>query len=547
MAGKLLIYGQEARDALQQGMDILAGAVKVTMGPRGRLVAFDKGWGAPAMTRDGVTVAREIGLGDPRHEAGVELLMQAATRTSDVAGDGTTTAIVLAHAIVTEGLKAVAAGVNPILLQRGLQAATDAVVAALRAAALPMTGRQSIAQVATIAAADPAIGELVAAVMEKVGRDGLVTVEDGRRIQTEVEYVQGMQLDRGYVSSSFVTDGARMEAVVEDPYVLVTDKRLSKVADVLHVLAVIAGSDRRELLIVAEDVEGDALATLVLNKQRGVVNVVAIRAPNVGERRKDLLRDIAIVTGALVVSDETGRRLEDVRLEDLGDCTRVIARRDDAVIVGGQGDPVAIRARIAQLKAARETTTYFYDRERLRERVARLSSGVAIIRPGAGSEVEMKEKKARVENALAAARAAYEEGIVPGGGVANLDAIAALDAIQLRGDAAIGVTILRRALEEPMRQIATNAGANGSVVVAEVRRHQDRHASKTWGFDAMAGQYVDLVVAGIVDPARVTRLALENASSVARMILTTEVLIVEKPGDEKNATCRGIASPAFSR
>jgi chaperonin GroEL len=345
-----------------------------------------------------------------------------------------------------------------------------------------------------------------------------------------------MQLDRGYVSSSFVTDPARREAVVEDPYVLITDKRLSRVAEVLPVLAVIAESDRRELLIIAEDVEGDALATLVLNKQRGVVSVVAIKAPNVGARRKDLLQDIAILTGALVVSDETGRRLEAVRLGDLGDCTRVIARRDDAVIVGGQGDPTAIRARIAQLKAAREDTTYFYDREKLQERVAKLSSGVAIIRPGAGSEVEMKEKKARVEDALAAARAAYEEGIVPGGGVAYLNAIPALDTIQLQGDEAIGVTILRRALEEPMRQIATNAGENGAAVVAEVRRHQEQHASKAWGFDALAGQYVDLVAAGIVDPAKVTRLALENASSVAQMILTTEVLIVEKPPDEKSAT-----------
>ncbi|GAC1430684.1 MAG: chaperonin GroEL [Chloroflexota bacterium] len=534
MPGKLLIYDEEARNALREGINTLAGAVKVTMGPRGRNVALGKKYGAPTVTHDGVTVAKEIELADAQENLGAQLLKEAATKTNDVVGDGTTTATVLAQAIVNEGIKAVVAGANPMQLKRGIQAGTDAVIAAIRKSATPVSGREGIAQIATISAADREIGDLVAEVLDKVGRDGVVTVEEAQGITTEIEYVEGMQLDRGYISPHFVTDTEHMEAVIENPAVLITDKKISALSDILPVLEKVAQSGRRELLIIAEDVDGEALATLVVNKLRGIVNVVAIKAPAFGDRRKEMLRDIAILTGGQVITEDVGRRLDSARLEDLGQCTRVVARKDDTVIVGGRGEQADIKGRIEQIKAQIEDTTSDYDREKLQERLAKLAGGVGVIRAGAGSEVEMKEKKARVEDALAAARAAYEEGIVPGGGVAYINAIPALDTVKLQGDEAIGVSILRRALEEPIRQIAYNAGEDGSVVIAEARRHQEQHNSKTWGFDVVSGQFVELIGAGIIDPVKVTRSALENASSIAQMILTTDALVVDKPAEGKD-------------
>jgi chaperonin GroEL len=531
MAGRLLLYDEEARRALQEGIDILARAVRVTMGPCGRMVVFDRGFGTPVITRDGVTVAREIGLADPRQEAGVQLLRHAATRANDLAGDGTTTATVLAQEIVREGLRALAAGASPLQLAQGIEAATKAVVAALREAALPATSRASLAQVATIAAVDAEIGATVAEALDRVGRDGVVTVEDGRSLQTEVEYVEGMQLPNGYLSPGLVTDEGKMQALLDDPYVLVTAQRISTVAEALAILGVLLSSDRRDLFIVAEDVDGEALATLLLNVKKGVARISAIRAPEVGTRRKHILQDIATLTGGHVVSGETGLRLTAVRDADFGDCKRVIVEKERAILIGGQGEATAIASRIAQLKAELAETDYFYDRDKLRERLARLVSGVAVIRPGAASEVEMKEKKLRYEDALAAARAARDEGIVPGGGVAYLNACAALDMAQspLEGDAATGAAILRRALEAPIRQIAANAGAEGPVVVAGVQLAQEEHGSTNWGYDAACGCYVDMVAAGIVDAAMVARVALESGSSAARMILTTSAMVTDWP------------------
>jgi len=532
MPGKLLVYDEEARNALREGINILAGAVKVTMGPRGRNVALGKKYGAPTVTHDGVTVAKEIELADARENLGAQLLKEAATKTNDVVGDGTTTATVLAQAIVNEGIRAVVAGANPMMLKRGIQAGTDAVIAAIRAGATPVSGREGIEQIATISSADPEIGRMVAEVLDKVGRDGVVTVEEAQGIATEIEYVEGMQLDRGYISAHFVTDTEHMEAVIDNPYVLITDKKISAIADILPVLEQVAQSGRRELLIIAEDVDAEALATLVVNKLRGIINVVAIKAPAFGDRRKEMLQDIAFLTGGEVITEDVGRRLDSARLDDLGQCTRVVARKDDTVIVGGKGSAAEIKGRIEQIKAQIDDTTSDYDREKLQERLAKLAGGVGVIRAGASSEVEMKEKKARIEDAVAAARAAYEEGIVPGGGVAYVNAIPALESVKLSGDEAIGVTILRRALEEPIRQIAYNAGEDGSVVIADVRRAQESNNSKSWGFDVMTGQYVELIGAGIIDPAKVTRSALENASSIAQMILTTDALVVDMPEDK---------------
>ncbi len=541
MPSKLLVYDEAARDALKTGINTLASAVKVTMGPRGRNVALGKKYGAPIITHDGVTVAKEIELEDASENLGAQLLKEAATKTNDNVGDGTTTSTVLAQAIVNEGIKSVVAGANPMLLKRGIQAGTEAVIAAIRASATPVSGREGIKQIATISAADTEIGDMVAEVLDKVGRDGVVTVEEAQGIQTEIEYVEGMQLDRGYISPHFVTDTEHMEAVIESPAVLITDKKISAIADILPVLEKVAQSGKRELLIIAEDVDGEALATLVVNKLRGIINVVAIKAPAFGDRRKEMLRDIAVLTGGQVITEDVGRRLDSARLDDLGQCTRVVAHKDDTVIVGGRGDSAEIKGRIEQIKAQIEDTTSDYDREKLQERLAKLAGGVGVIRAGASSEVEMKEKKARVEDAVAAARAAFEEGIVPGGGVAYLNAIPALDAVQLKGDEAIGVNILRRALEEPIRQISHNAGEDGSVVISEVRRAQEKNNSKTWGYDVMTDQYVELVGAGIIDPVKVTRTALENASSIAQMILTTEALIVDKKEEDPDNVGSGHA------
>ncbi|MFQ3663368.1 MAG: chaperonin GroEL [Chloroflexaceae bacterium] len=534
---KQLIFDQQARAALKHGIDTLATAVKTTLGPRGRNVALDKKWGAPNVTHDGVTVAKEIELKDPFENLGVQLLKQAAVKTNDVAGDGTTTATVLAQAIITEGLKLVAAGANPMLLKRGLDKGGQALVARIKQQAITLKGREEIRQVATISAQDPEVGELLATVMDKIGRDGVVTVEEGKSTVLEHELVEGMQFDRGYISPYFVTDPARMEAVIDDPYILITDKKISAINDLVPILEAVLATGKKELVVIAEDVDGDALATLVVNKLRGTLNGLAVKAPGFGDRRKAMLQDIAILTGGTVISEEIGRKLEHTRLEDLGRARRIRADKDNTVIVEGHGDKAAIQARIAQLKQQIETTTSDYDREKLQERVAKLSGGVAVIKVGAPTEPAMKERKARVEDALNATRAAVEEGIVPGGGVALLNAIPALDEVQVQFDEErMALNVLRRALEEPLRQLAINAGDDGSVVVDQVRTTQRKHNNLNYGYDVMTGAYVDLMAAGIIDPAKVVRTALENAISVAGMILTTEALIVEAPEPKKQQT-----------
>ncbi len=534
---KQLIFDQQARAALKHGIDTLATAVKTTLGPRGRNVALDKKWGAPNVTHDGVTVAREIELKDPFENLGVQLLKQAAVKTNDVAGDGTTTATVLAQAIITEGLKLVAAGANPMLLKRGLDKGGQALVARIKQHAITLKGREEIRQVATISAQDSEVGELLATVMDKIGRDGVVTVEEGKSTVLEHELVEGMQFDRGYISPYFVTDSARMEAVIDDPYILITDKKISAINDLVPILEAVLATGKKELVIIAEDVDGDALATLVVNKLRGALNGLAVKAPGFGDRRKAMLQDIAILTGGTVISEEIGRKLEHTKLEDLGRARRVKADKDNTVIVEGHGDKAAIQARISQLKQQIETTTSDYDREKLQERVAKLSGGVAVIKVGAPTEPAMKERKARVEDALNATRAAVEEGIVPGGGVALLNAIPALDEVQTQFDEErMALNVLRRALEEPLRQLAINAGEDGSVVVDQVRTTQRKHGNLNYGYDVMTGAYVDLMAAGIIDPAKVVRTAVENAISVAGMILTTEALIVDAPEPKKQQT-----------
>ncbi len=536
MPAKQLIFDEVARARLKTGIDHLANAVKVTMGPRGRNVALDKKWGPPTVTHDGVTVAKEIELPDPFENMGAQLLKQAATKTQDVAGDGTTTATVLAQAIVTEGLRNVVAGANPMLLKRGIEKGTDAVVEYIKSVAKPVQGRQDVAHIATISANDPEIGNMLADIMEKVGKDGVVTVEEGKGLKMEVEYTEGMQFDRGYISPYFITNPERMEAVLEEPYILITDEKISAVNDIVPTLEKVIQTGKKDILIIAEDVEGEALATLVVNKLRGTLNCLAVKAPGFGDRRKEMLRDIAILTGGLVVSKEAGRRLDGVQLTDLGQARRVVANKDETTIVEGKGKPSEIQGRIQQIKVQIEETTSDYDREKLQERLAKLSGGVAVIKVGAATEVELKEKKARVEDAMHATRAAAEEGIVPGGGVVLLNAVSALDKVQVSGDESVGLSILRRALDEPLRQIAENGGYEGSVVVEEVRRRQKAENNPNIGFDVMTGEYTDLVKRGIIDPAKVTRSALENAASVAAMILTTESLITEIPEKEKAKT-----------
>ncbi|MBX5449180.1 chaperonin GroEL [Thermogemmatispora sp.] len=530
---KQLVFDEQARHALKKGIDVLAEAVKVTLGPKGRNVALDKKFGAPSVTHDGVTVAKEIQLEDPFENMGAQLLKEAATKTNDVAGDGTTTATVLAQAIVTEGLKNLAAGANPMQLKLGIDKGTEAVVEYIRSKAIPVEGKKEIAQVATISAADETIGNLIAEVMEKVGKDGVITVEESRGINFETEYVEGMQIDRGYISPYFVTNSEKMEAVIDEPYILITDKKISAVQDILPILEQLTQQGKREIVIVAEDVDGEALATLVVNKLRGVLNVLAVKAPGFGDRRKEMLRDMAILTGGQVISEEMGRRLDSTTLADLGQARRVVATKDNMTIVEGRGNPADIQARIRQIKAQIEETTSDYDREKLQERLAKLAGGVALIKVGAGTEVELKYRKTRVEDALSATRAAVEEGIVPGGGVALLNAIKALDNVKLEGDAATGVSILRRALEEPMRQLAINAGRDGSVVVEGVRRAQQEQKNENVGYNVLTDRYEDMVAAGIIDPAKVTRSALQNAASIAAMILTTEALITDIPEKEK--------------
>jgi chaperonin GroEL len=533
MTAKLVIYDEEARRALKSGIDALASAVKTTLGPKGRNVALDKKFGAPTVTHDGVTVARDIELEDPFENMGAQLLKEAATKTEDVAGDGTTTATVLAQAILHEGFKNVAAGANPMQIKLGLEKATQAVVEAVKKASIPVKGKEEIAQVASISANDREIGDLIADVMDKVGKDGVITVEESKGLLYETEFVEGMQFDRGYISAYFVTNADRMESVLDDPYILITDKKISAIVDILPLLEKIIQAGRKELLIVAEDVDGEALATLVVNKLRGIINVLAVKAPGFGDRRKEMLRDIAVLTGGQVISEELGKKLDATQVTDLGQARRVVATKDDTTIIEGKGVPAEIQGRMKQIKAQIEDTTSDYDKEKLQERLAKLAGGVAIIKVGAGTEVELKEKKHRVEDALSATRAAVEEGIVPGGGVVLLNAQKALADLKLEGDAGVGVTIMRRALEEPMRQIAINGGYDGSVTIENVRRLQAEKKIKNTCFNVLTGEYVDMIAGGIVDPAKVTHSAVENAASIAAMVLTTEAMVTEKPEKEK--------------
>jgi chaperonin GroEL len=533
---KQLVFRDEARRELKTGIDALAKAVSTTLGPKGRNVALDKKWGAPTVTHDGVTVAKEVELEEPYQNMGVQLLKEAATKTNDIAGDGTTTATVLAHTIVTEGLKNVAAGANPMLLKRGIEKATTAVTQAIKDMAISIDTKEEIASVASISAQNREIGDLIAEVMEKVGKDGVITVEESKGLAFETEYVEGMQFDRGYISPYFITNQEGMQAELEEPYLLIHDKKISVAADLVPLLEKLVQTGKRNLLILAEDVDGEALAMLVLNKLRGTFNVAAVKAPGFGDRRKAMLQDIAILTGGTVISEETGRKLEGATLEDLGQCDKIVITKDDTTIIGGKGSDDNIKGRINQIKAEIEKSTSDYDREKLQERMAKLAGGVAVIGVGAATEVELKEKKHRVEDALSATRAAVEEGIVPGGGVALLDVIPALD--EVKGDTPdeqTGVNIVRRALEEPMMGIVRNAGLDGAVVVQEVRRQQEAQKDKNIGYDVMQDEYTNMVKAGIIDPAKVTRGAVANAASIAAMILTTEALVTDVPEPEKPA------------
>src|SRR5437763_902408 len=530
MAAKYLEFNTEARSRLKRGVDQLAEAVKVTLGPKGRNVVIDKKFGNPTITKDGVTVAKEIELEDEIENMGAQMVKEVATKTSDIAGDGTTTATVLAQAIFREGLKSVTAGANPMSLKRGIDQAVELVVEELKRISAPSKGRKEIAQVGTISANnDPEIGRIIADAMEKVGKDGVITVEEAKGLETTLETVDGMQFDRGYLSPYFITDPEKMEAVLEDAYVLVHEKKIATMKDLLPVLEKVAQSGK-PLLIIAEDVEGEALATLVVNKLRGTLKVCAVKAPGFGDRRKELLTDVATVTGApQVISEEMGLKLENAVLNDLGQAKRIVVDKDNTTIVGGKGKHEAIQGRIKEIKAAIEKSTSDYDKEKLQERLAKLAGGVAVINVGAATETEMKEKKARVEDALHATRAAVEEGIVPGGGVAFLRTQKALDNVKdLEADEKIGVQIVRRAIEEPTRQLADNAGAEGALVVEESKKRKGNE-----GYEVATEQYTDLVKAGIVDPTKVTRSALQNAASIAGLLLTTEALVTELPEKEK--------------
>jgi chaperonin GroEL len=531
---KQLTFTDDARKSLKTGVDIMANAVKTTLGPKGRNVALDKKFGAPTVTHDGVTVAREVELQDPFENMGAQLLKEAATKTNDIAGDGTTTSVVLAQSIVHEGLRQIAAGANAMLLKRGLERGVDALVEELKKQAVEVKGKQQIGEIAANSAADPEIGKLIAEVMDKVGRDGVITVEESKTLQFETEYVEGMQIDRGYISAYFVTNADKMEAVIEDPYVLITDKKISAITEILPLLEKLV-QVTKNLVIVAEDVDGEALATLVVNKLRGTLNVLAVKAPGFGDRRKAMLEDIAILTGGKVISEETGRKLDTTTVQDLGRARRVTANKDETTFVEGHGSQEAIMARVKQIKAQIEETTSDFDKEKLNERLAKLAGGVAVIKVGAGTEVELKEKKHRVEDALSAARAAVEEGVVPGGEVVYLNALKALDKLEadLSGDEKTGVHILRRAMEGPIRQLAANAGLDGSVIIDGVRRAQAEHKTPNWGYDVIGNKFVDMFEAGIIDPVKVCRSALENAGSIAGMILTTEALITDIPEKEK--------------
>jgi len=530
MAAKELLFNVDARAKLKRGVDHLAEAVKVTLGPKGRNVVIDKKFGSPTVTKDGVTVAKEVELSDPVENMGAQMVKEVATKTSDLAGDGTTTATVLAQAIFREGLKNVTAGANPMELKRGIERAVEAVVEHLKSISTPSAGKKEIAQVGTISANnDKEIGNLIAEAMEKVGKDGVITVEEAKGLETTLETVDGMQFDRGYLSPYFVTDPEKMEAVLDDPYLLIHDKKVSAMKELLPILEKVAQTGK-PLLLIAEDVEGEALATLVVNKLRGTLKVCAVKAPGFGDRRKEMLRDVAVLTGGQVISEEVGFKLENATLSDLGRAKRIVVDKDNTTIVDGKGKEGDIQGRINEIKAAIDKSTSDYDREKLQERLAKLSGGVAVINVGAATETEMKEKKARVEDALHATRAAVEEGIVPGGGVALLRAQTVLEKIKGTEDEKIGVEIVRRALEEPIRMIAQNAGAEGSIVVERVRESKEKH----FGYNAQTDVFEDLAKAGVIDPTKVTRTALQNAASIAGLLLTTECVVVEKK-EEKPA------------
>ncbi|MBK5106980.1 MAG: chaperonin GroEL [Anaerolineales bacterium] len=530
MAAKQLVFSEDARRKLQKGMDVLATAVVTTLGPKGRNVAIDRKFGSPTITHDGVSVAKEIELEDPFENMGAQLLKEAATKTNDIAGDGTTTSTVLAHSIVTDGMKNLAAGFNPMLLKWGIEASTKAVAEKISKQAIEVTTKDEIANVASISAQDRTIGELIADVMDKVGKDGVITVEESKGLEFETEYVEGMQFDRGYISPYFITNPESMEADVEEPYILVHDKKISAATDIVPVLEKLVQVGKRELVIIAEDIDGEALATLVLNKLRGMLNVVAVKAPGFGDRRKAMLQDIAILTGATVISEEIGRKLDTTEITDLGQAEKIVVTKDDTTVIGGRGESSEIKGRIEQIRVEIDKSTSDYDGEKLQERLAKLSGGVAIIRVGAATETELKEKKHRVEDALSATRAAVEDGIVPGGGVALINAMNALDDLTMdNDDAQVGVTIVRKALEVPLRKIAENAGKDGSVILQDVRRAQEAEKNLNIGFNVISEEYVDMVKDGVIDPAKVTRGALENAASIAAMILTTEALITDVP------------------
>ena len=525
---KQIIFGEEARKALKSGVDTLTNAIRVTLGPRGRPVALDKKWGAPSVLNDGVSIAKEIELPDPFENMGVQLVKQAATKTNDQCGDGTSTSTILAQAIISEGFKNIAAGADSMALKRGVEKGVEAIVNELKKMSIPVAGREQVAQVAAISAIDQAIGNLIADVMEKVGKDGVITVEEGKGLQFETEFVEGMKFDRGYISPYFITNAEQMRAELDDPYILITDKKISAINDILPALEKIVQVSKN-LVIIAEDVEGESLATLVVNKLRGTLSPLAIKAPGFGDRRKAMLQDIAVLTGGTVISEEIGRKLDSVTVADLGQARKVIADKDNTTIVEGKGKTKDIEARIKQIRSEIDISTSDYDKEKLQERLAKLAGGVAVIKVGGATETELKEKKHRVEDALSATRAAVEEGILPGGGVALLNALSALKKLKLEGDEATGVNLLRRAMEEPLRCIATNSGREASVVINAVKE-----SKPGIGYDALKDELgVNMIERGIVDPLKVTRSALQNAASIAGMILTTESLVTDIPEKEK--------------
>jgi chaperonin GroEL len=530
---KQIIFGEEARRSLKKGVDVLAAAVRVTLGPKGHPVALDKKWGAPTIIDDGVTIAKEIELPDAFENMGVQLVKEASSKTNDAAGDGTTTSTILAWAIISEGFKNIAAGAEPLGLKHGIEQATTAIVDELKRASTPVKGKEQIVQVATITAKDAEIGNLIASVMEKVGKDGVITIEESKGTKFETEYVEGMQFDRGYVSAYFVTDAARMEANLEDPYILITDKKISSIQEILPSLERILQATKN-LLIIADDVDGEALATLVVNKIRGTLNVIAVKAPGFGDRRKAMLEDIAILTGGKVISEDVGRKLDSITAEDLGRARRVDVNKDKTTIIEGKGAAKEIKDRIKQLKAQIEETESDFDREKLQERMARLAGGVAVIKVGAATETEMKEKKHRVEDALSATRAAVEEGILPGGGIGLLNSLPALDKLDVKGDELTGVNIIRKAVEEPIRWIAINAGRDGAVIVDTVKK-----GVKGAGYNAETDKFGNMVEMGIIDPTKVVRSALVNAASIASMVLVTESLIADIPEKEKTSPAGG--------